>query len=297
MYTGELAALGAAFCWSWTLIFFTAAGERVGAFQVNVIRLTFAVPMLFIAAMIIIGGTPMDWFAGGKPWLLILSGVIGLALGDIALFKSLILIGPRKTTLIFSTVPIMTAIIAWFTIQEKLAPLTFAGIVVTVGGVAWVVAERTVSRFDGTRRKFILGLLYAGLGTLGQAVGLVLTKAGMAGEMNPLPATLLRMVGGLVTAYLMTLMVGRTREVLRAMRNRRAMALIAGGSTFGPFAGVWLSMVAVLYAETGVAATLMGMVPIMMIPVVRIVYKEKISPRALWGTLLAVIGVALIFNR
>ncbi len=297
MYIGEFAALGAAFFWSWTLIFFTAAGERVGAFQVNVIRLTFAVPMLFIAAMILIGGSPLEWFQGGKPWLLILSGVIGLALGDIALFKSLILIGPRKTTLVFSTVPIMTAVIAWFTIQEKLSLPALLGIIVTVGGVGWVVAERTISRFDGSRRKFWLGILAALLGTLGQALGLVLTKAGMAGEMNPLAATLLRMVGGLVTAYLMTVLAGRIKLVISAMKNRRAMALIAGGSTFGPFAGVWLSMIAVLYAETGVAATLMGMVPIMMLPVVRIVYKEKISPRALWGTFLAIIGVALIFNR
>ena len=45
-FFGEIAGLATAFCWTATSLFFTAAGTRVGAYSVNLIRITLAVPML-----------------------------------------------------------------------------------------------------------------------------------------------------------------------------------------------------------------------------------------------------------
>ncbi|HLD44938.1 MAG TPA: EamA family transporter, partial [bacterium] len=61
--------------------------------------------------------------------------------------------------------------------------------------------------------------------------------------------------------------------------------------------GVWCSYVALKHTSAGIAATIIATLPIMVLPVVMIVYKEKITWRALVGTLLAVCGVALLFLR
>ena len=84
-YIGEIAGLGAALFWSGTAMFFTAAGRRIGSFTVNVIRLTMALPMLGLILLITQGCDVSAMYSGGNIWYLILSGLIGLAIGDLSL--------------------------------------------------------------------------------------------------------------------------------------------------------------------------------------------------------------------
>jgi drug/metabolite transporter (DMT)-like permease len=58
---------------------------------------------------------------------------------------------------------------------------------------------------------------------------------------------------------------------------------------------VGLSLLAVQYTETGVAATIMSVVPVLIIPPAVLVFKEKVSLRAISGSVLAVVGVAMLF--
>jgi drug/metabolite transporter (DMT)-like permease len=67
------------------------------------------------------------------------------------------------------------------------------------------------------------------------------------------------------------------------------------GSLTGPFIGIWLSMIAVQRAHVGIASTLMGLSPIIMIPMTHWVFHEKISPRSIMGTVVALVGAAMIF--
>ncbi len=279
------------------MIFFTAAGNRIGSYSVNVIRLTFALPLLGGATLLFFGSDIVSLFAGGKPLLLALSGIIGLTFGDAALFYALVLIGPRKTTLIFSSVPIVTTLFAFALLGEQLGALAWLGIFLTVSGVSWVVAERSKGRFQAEGRQKWLGISVALIGTICQAIGLVLSKAGMNDAVDPLPATLLRIFSGLIGVYVWTLASGKVKLVTNAVKDTRAIVYTFGGAVFGPFAGVWLSVAAVRFTEAGIAATLMGTVPIMIIPVVYFVYSEKVSWRAFIGTIIAAAGIALLFQR
>jgi drug/metabolite transporter (DMT)-like permease len=67
------------------------------------------------------------------------------------------------------------------------------------------------------------------------------------------------------------------------------------GAFFGPFLGVSLSLAAIQYTETGVASTIMSIVPVLIIPPAVLIFKEKVSLRAVLGAALAVAGVALLF--
>jgi len=74
------------------------------------------------------------------------------------------------------------------------------------------------------------------------------------------------------------------------------MAYAALGACFGPFLGVSLSLVAIKYMEVGIAATIIALVPVLVIPVVIVVYGERVSLRAIFGALLALAGVALLYR-
>ena len=193
-YLGEIAALGTSVCWTFTSIFFTLSGRRVGSVIVNQARLLLAVLLLAATHLLVLGSwlpnqaDPYRWF-----WLG-MSGVIGLALGDGFLFQAFVMIGPRRSMLLMALVPIMSTLSAWLFLGETLSTVEIVAIGLTVGGVAWVVSEREANDVRVDRRHYWLGVS-AGLGgALGQALGLVASKKGMVGGFSPLSATLMRML-------------------------------------------------------------------------------------------------------
>jgi drug/metabolite transporter (DMT)-like permease len=295
-YVGEIAALGTSVCWTFTSIFFTISGRRVGSVIVNQTRLALAVVFLSLTHFLVLG----QWWpvgVGSYRWFWLgLSGVIGLALGDAFLFQAFVMIGPRRSILLMALVPIFSTIIAWFFLGETLSGLEMVAIGLTVGGVAWVVSEREET--DGARtapKLYWLGVL-AGLGgALGQALGLVISKKGMIGDFSPLSATLIRMIVAAALIWSFALLRGRIGPTLRALTDRQASLAILGGAIAGPFLGVWLSLIAVNLTEVGIAATLMALWPVLILLPSYWIFGEHIGPRAIIGTIVAFAGVALIF--
>lgn len=295
---GQTAALGTALCWAFTSTFFTIAGRRVGSHVVNLVRLLLALLTLLVIHRLLYGAwLPLDAAPYRWGWLL-LSGLIGLTLGDAALFQAFVMLGPRLSMLIFSLVPITTTVLAWASLGETLAWNELLAVPVTVAGVGWVVLERNTSN-NGAQpgtREFALGVVFAMLGMLGQALGLITSRLGLDGDFSPLSATLMRTISATTALWLVPLFTGKLAETAKAViDDRRALLFILAGTSVGPLLGVFLSLVAVQNAPVGIASTLMALTPIMVIPVVWVAFKERVSSRALGGTLLAVAGVALIF--
>ena len=73
-----------------------------------------------------------------------------------------------------------------------------------------------------------------------------------------------------------------------------ALGFTVIGAIFGPVLGVWLSMVAVNNAPAGIAATLMSLSPVFILPLAVLVEKEKLTIRAWMGAVVAVIGVCML---
>ena len=293
---GEIAALLTSLCWSLTSVQFTLAGRRLGSGVVNRIRLVLAA--LFLASVhLLLYGQPLPLDAEPFRWgWLGLSGTVGLVLGDSSLFQSFVLIGPRRGLLMMTLVPVTSTLLAWGWLGETLLPIEIGAIFLTVGGIAWVVSERQPETESGTegQGRYGLGVLLGAGGALGQALGLVLAKQGLVGDFPSLSAALIRMVTAVVVIWAFTLVQGRVKAVWRALGDRKAMVPIVGGALTGPFAGVWLSMVAVQHAPVGIASTLMAMSPIMMIPLSYWVFRERISLRAVAGTAVALVGATTI---
>lgn len=308
---GVAAALGTAFCWAMTALFFSAASRRIGQFHVNQIRLVQA--CLFLAAACAVTGVFV-----AAPWpqlvLLALSGLVGLTLGDAAFFSCLQIIGPRRGSLIMALAPGFAALLMVPLLGEGISFVGIAGMVITLGGVMWVVLERgQPGEIVGSAT---LGVFLGVLGALGQAGGLILSKAGLgmaqpAGLLNelsgisaenvkslsPLYGTFIRMVAGTVLLVGWCVMIGRMGGTLRALKDRKALGQTTAGAFFGPFIGVTLSLAAVAWTNTAVAATIMAISPVLVIPIVRIVYKQRITGRAVFGALVAVAGVAILTFR
>ena len=141
-YLGELSALLTAVLWSGTSIAFSSAAEKIGSLQLNINRMIFA--SLFLISTILIMGYDFD-LSNSQFTNLIISGVIGLVIGDSFLFKSYQMIGARISMLLMALSPAMSAILAFIFLDERIALLGIIGIFITISGIALVVLERNAN--------------------------------------------------------------------------------------------------------------------------------------------------------
>jgi len=314
---GEGAALAASILWTFTSLAFTLASKRVGPLAVNLLRILFAIGLLALAHVIILGTLIPK--ANDAQWgYLSASGIIGLAIGDLGYFGSLVILRPRRATLLMAVNPIFSSILGYFALGEVLSLVAIAGIAVTLTGVLLVVLEKEEKtdekdgkadeETDGVKRskwltsdKKWLGVLFGVIGSLGQGIGLVISKYGMqdaatagAGTLNPLSTSLIRMLAAGLFFLILMVGIGRLGNAGRAFKDRQGMSAIVAGTIIGPFLGVWVSMLAVSNTDAGIAATLMSMMPVFIIPVVYVLYREKTSWRGILGAFVAIAGVAML---
>jgi drug/metabolite transporter (DMT)-like permease len=299
---GELAALLTAMCFSISSIFFTYAGRQFGPLISNRIRLVIAV-LLLGATHWIVFGNPIPLNAGVNRWFWLgISGIVGLAVGDLFLFYSYVTLGPRIGLLFLSLSPAIASILAWLVLGETLSRGNIVGISLTLAGLAWVVlagstkipAMGETNVIPHTRN--IKGILAGLIAAAGQAFGIVLAKNGLKGEFSALSANVIRMTVAFLALWLVTIFQGQAVSTIQQMRSQRSgMLYILGGAVFGPLIGVSLSLFAIQNTSIGIASTIIALPPIFLLPIGHYIFKEQISWQAIAGTLLAVVGVGMLF--
>jgi drug/metabolite transporter (DMT)-like permease len=145
-------------------------------------------------------------------------------------------------------------------------------------------------------RNVRLGILYGIGAAAGQALCLILSKMGLSGEFSALSGNVIRMLAATFAIWLYTAFSRQGSETIRQLSMRpRVILLILCGAAFGPLIGVSFSLLAVQKTEIGVASTLIALTPIFMLPVGAIIFKEKFGWQAVAGTLVAIVGVGMLF--
>ncbi len=306
-HLGEIAALLTSVSWTVTALSFEYAAKRIGSLALNVLRLAVALG-LFALVGLLLRGQALPLGASGEAWLwLSLSGLVGFVFGDIFLFQAYIDIGARMTQVVFVSSPLITAVIGYFVLGERIAPVGAAGMVLVVAAIAWVVfgggpsdgesAENEGPGLEVARRaRRGRGVFFAFLGALGQSGGLILSKIG-APSFDPFAATQIRVIAGLAGFIVMAAFARRLREPVAACKNIPALKALGVGAFFGPFIGVTLGLYAVQRTSSGIAATLMGLTPILIVIPSVLIRKERIRTREVAGAAVAVFGSTLIFFR
>jgi len=298
---GELIALLTAICWTVTALAFQQATRRAGSISVNIIRLLIAF-VIFMIGSAFLRGSLFPYGASQFNWVwLSLSGIIGLVFGDYFLFKSYEYISARISMLVFSLSPPIAAIISWFALGETMSLKAIFAMMITLSGIVLVVINKKKykDKKDGKKNNLqfsfpIKGLLFAFIGTIGQSAGLVLSKYGI-GDYDVFAATQIRIIAGTTGFIILISVIKRWPKVKAAATDTKAMKFIGIGAFFGPFIGVYLSLLAVTYTTIGIASTIMAIIPVLIIPPVIFLYKEKVTLKELIGAIIVICGVALFF--
>lgn len=293
-YTGEFAALLTALFWTVTALAFEVATKRVGTYSVNMIRLSFAFILLALLSYFRRGLIlPIDADMHAWIWLSI-SGLIGFILGDLFLFASYPIITSRIAMLFMTLTPPLAAIMGWFILGEGMSLLSIMGMTLVLSGIALAIWSRPGKEKKLSLKFPIKGMIFASLGALGQAGGIVLSKYGMR-DYDPFAATQIRIIAGMIGFAFIVTVLGRWPNIIKTFSNFKAISRIGIGSVFGPFLGVSFSLIAVQNTSAGIASTLMAIVPIFIILPSMLILKQKVTRNEVIGAIISVGGVILFF--
>lgn len=294
-HLGEITSLLTAVCWSFSSYIFTAAANRIGSIQLNIDRIILAVIILFVT--ITIAGIEID-LSSNQILNLALSGIIGLVIGDSFLFKAFTMIGTRLSMLLMSLTPAMSAVLAYFFLDERIVLTGIVGMIITLIGIVLVVFDRKETG-ETHHSKRNSGIFYGVLGALGQAIGLIFAKLAFEeSNINGFLATFVRLFAAAILILPVSILLRRYKNPLTLYKaDTKGLALTFGGTFFGPFLGITLSLISIANTSVGIASTLMATVPVIMLPIGKFIFKDRVTIKAIVGAVIAVAGVAILFLR
>lgn len=301
-FLADSAALFASFCFAFGGYFFSDAVKKIGSYSVNAVRILIYLVGILLVYFILFGfGIPE---APPAQWLFLgLSAFTGLVFGDYLFFVTLKHISPRLTFLISAPLaPIFSALIGLLFLGEKLVIKDIIGIVVVLSGLLIVLCKKNAEDQppDGGGGKKSFGVIIAFICSFGYGISMVFTKIGVTGgasgtakPLDPFTASVIRIFFGCIIIWGMVFLSGKTKQVTESMRNKFGLNMVIFGALFA-LTGIWMLLFALSHTKVGIAATLGGMMPVMIIPIMYIMKKERTGARGIIGSVVSIAGVAVL---
>ena len=305
--SGELIAILTTLCWSLGIFPFTEATKRVGAAPITQYRLLLAWLIISVILFFSNGLGASDLFSNPQPYhylFLGLSGIIGFTIGDYCSFTSFKLLGPKLGSLYTTFAPGAALSIGFLVLGESINSIGIIGILITIGGVIWLTLskkDKAAAELAGFKRDK-KGIIYGIIGALCQGTGLVLSKYGMDYYSEKLPtmhAVWIRLLFAFTMAFIVSLfakkLISNSKPIISNHNN--ALPFMIAGTFLGPVAGVSLSLLAIQKLEVAVAQTIFALLPIFVLPINLMVYKEKITAQSVFACATAILGVLILIWR
>jgi drug/metabolite transporter (DMT)-like permease len=293
----EALALAAAATWAFSSLFSATAAARMGAFAFSRWRMAFASVLLWSIAL-----ATGSWqsLALGGVWMLALSGLIGIFIGDTALFACMNRLGPRRSGILFATHALMSAVLAWLFLGETLHGWGLLGSALLVVGVMAAVAfgKRETERhsWETTRGSLVVGVGLGLLAALGQSVATLMLKPLMQTGVDPVAASAVRMSAGLA-AHGVLLLSGSGLARGGEKPRLRDLGYTFASAALAMALGMTLILKALQSGSAGMVGMLSSVTPVLLLPLLWWVYRRRPAAGAWLGALLTVAGCALILLR
>ena len=295
MYLFETAALAAAFFWALSGFLAAHPSRHLGAFAFT--RLRMAQVLVMLAVVVFIQGT---WVTLHHDfWIICLSGIVGIFLGDTALFAAMRRIGPRRTAVMFAANGPMGALLGYLFLGEVLDVVTLSGCGLVVAGVIVAILygreDVNTHELEKTHGSLGLAVLMGLIAAFCQALGAILAKPALQAGADPIATSALRVGISVVCLYLLLIFPAK---VFRA-QNSITVPIFWKTAVSGLFAmgiGMTLVLFALTGGKVGVVTVLSSTSPILVLPILWMTTKQRPTIGAWIAALLVVTGSALIFT-
>jgi drug/metabolite transporter (DMT)-like permease len=286
---GVFAALGTALCWAIAARLFSGTGNAFSPLTMNFWKGLISIALL---SVVLIAVQPALFSTNAVVWLLV-SGFIGIGIGDTCFFKALQSIGDSQAVLVAETLaPLFTALFAMAFIGEWITWQQWIGVAVVLFSVDMVIKARKRS---ATHVFATSGYLYGVGAALCQAVGAVVSRDILgSGDVDAASAAFLRLVGGMVFV-IPFIAVTKTRWLPVITDGKRVWPAFVVATLLGTTAAIYLQMFAFAYAKAAVVQTLIATSALMSLGVAFVLGEKATKATLLWSVI-ALVGVGILVS-
>lgn len=304
---GYIAAILTILCWTFGTFVFTKASRLVAPATVNRVRLLLALIWLTIITCLyekifpiqlftLLNQQQIFWFG--------LSGIVGLTIGDHYSFTAFKILGSRRATLFNCFAPASALIAGIFLLDETLSAVGIFGMIISASGVLMLSLSQHEKNqvINEGHGHYAEGIFAGFMSAIGQGVGLALARQGFLTESDfvapAIHATWMRMLAASVCIYAFgAFKTNVVKEFVDTVKNKEYFSPIFLGSILGPTMGVSFSLYATSILEVSVAQTILSLVPVVVMLVSVIFFKEKIKLFSYLAALVSIIGVLILVWR
>jgi len=288
-------AILAALCWAVSSLISADIARKIGGLVFNRLRLFFVSIMLIIYTTII-----ETWDTINIDYLniIIISGIIGIFLGDTLLFIALQKIGPRRNNILFSLAAPFTVLLNIFFLNEKMSLISLIGCFSVFVGVVIAITYGTSNnnqhRWEKIEGSLFIGICFGILAALCQATGLIMMKPILDNGADPIASAAIRT---LISSFFLTFtLFNKSKNFVSKIPINTSIIIKSIISGFlGMALGMSLLLIALQNADAGIVASLSSTSPIIILFLIWL-FTKKIPTKGAWiGTILAIIGTGLIF--
>ena len=286
---GVFAALGTALCWAIAARLFRSTTNAFSPLTMNFWKGAVSIAILAIVLSL---SPPPSVQLNTFLWLL-LSGFIGIGIGDTCFFKALKTIGDSQAVLVAETLaPLFTALFAMAFIGEWVTWQQWIGIAIVLLSVDMVIKARKRNTTHVFARS---GYLYGVAAALCQAIGAVVSRDILSNsDTTPSSAALIRLVGGILFVVPL-IMYTKSKWLPVVKRGQSIWPIFITATLLGTTGAIYLQMFAFAYAKAAVVQTLIATSALMSL-VVAWILGEKTTKLTLLWSVIALVGVGILVS-
>jgi drug/metabolite transporter (DMT)-like permease len=293
----ELAAVGAATCWALTGIISAGPAGHLGALAFNRLR-QLSVTVLLAIFVLATGNWQQLGSANLGP--LVLSGLIGIFIGDTLLFATLNRVGPRRSGVLFALNAPIAAALGFVVLGEGLSVQATLGIALTVCGVILAILYGTrrnqLHAWEAVKGPLWIGVALGLAAAVGQAVGSIIAKPVMASGVDPFLASMVRVaVAAFCLSVLIALPIPAVKPKGPLTMKVAVLTVLTGIIALG--IGMTLLLFALSGGNVGIVSTLSATSPVIILPMLWLKTGERPASGAWVGAALVVVGMGFLFLR
>ena len=286
---GIISAFGAAISWTYACFIWRAQTEKYKSVDINLLKNIIAF-LIFIPSFI-----NLNYLAELKSiFFLILSGIIGIGLGDTFYIKSLQVIGTRKTLSIEALSPLIAAISGTIFINENLESESWIGIIIL--SISLYILLKRKTDFIEKNPPFIENnnlkiFIFPFLSVLCAVLGGLLTRIVLLeSSISPFQSTEIRLLGALI--FLVCIKKFRINFYLGELDNNQKKRFLL--SIFlGTNIGILLQQIVFKTLPLGIGWSLLSISPVISLFFAKREERE-ITKEIIFFTILLFFGLSLI---
>ncbi|MDB4125757.1 DMT family transporter, partial [Candidatus Marinimicrobia bacterium] len=301
-YFGEICMLIAAILWSVTVILLKSSSNQLSPFLINPIKNS--IGLLLFLILFIYMGIPL-WYDNLSQlgyYKILLSGLLGMAIGDTIFIYALSKIGANRVAIVDSFSPF---IIYFYSIlllsNQELVFIQFVGLMITTIAIVILTYENDSEDIDyKTKRAGILWVFFAMSCT---GYGIVLLKT-VLNEINIIEVdqklkfnlwvTAFRLLPGVIFSWFMFLFKKNKKSLLQPLTNKSVLSKLLLASIIGPFFALGFWILGYAFIDKPSIASIISQTSVIFIVILSWIFlKEKLTPLRLVSISFAFIGVLL----